>query len=275
MTKKLENRGDLVEVGQIFEIPLDLIDAVDRIRPVDPAKAATIAKSIDDARQISPIEVRATEGGRYRLVAGAHRMAACQLLERQTIEAVLFQGSLEEARLREVDENLYRADLTASERKFFGAERLRFYTYTGGELRRGRDARKSANLADLENPRFYKDVEEKFGIAERTARRLLRRSRNIAPALWEKIQQENLGDKGNLLDKVAELEADAPGALLETMEQRGCTLKAAISLCSAGEAKDPRAERLRKFRSLLEQASLDELNEFQTALKAKIREKRL
>lgn len=259
-------------IGEVFEIPVDLIDCSGRFRDVNEEKARTYAASMVDAGQTTPIEVRLIDGG-YKLVAGAHRIFACRILGRP-VRAVLFEGSDQDARLREIDENLYRADLTAAEQTLFVAKRLELFQYSGGELRKGRDSRKSDKLADLENPRFYSDVSAKFGIARRTAERCVRRSRNISPDLWQKINEARLDDSASTLDRISIIEADKPGRLLRLMEQDGCGLKAAIAACRETAPQDTTGALISKFKKLLGQAGATELDEMKRLLATRIKEVR-
>jgi ParB family transcriptional regulator, chromosome partitioning protein len=269
----MSDAAEVRTIGEVFEIPVELVDIADRIRIVNQDKARGIAASMTDAGQTTPIEVRRTKGGRYKLVTGAHRVYACGLLGRP-VQAVLFEGSDDDAELREVDENLYRADLTAAEQTLFIDKRVKLYRYAGGELRKGRDARKSANLADYESPRFYSDLSKKFGIARRTAERCVRRSRNISRALWEKIAESRLDDSASTLDRISIIEAEQPGTLLMIMERDGCGLKAAIAACREPAERDKTDALLARFRKLLVQAAPSELDEMKRLLDARIKEVR-
>ena len=110
---------------QICTIPLTSILVEDRLRSVDAERAAQIALSFREAGQITPIEVT-PEGadGLHRLIAGAHRVEAARLAGMDVIQAVIFEGSDDAGRLREIDENLYRRELSDLDRAAFLAERL-------------------------------------------------------------------------------------------------------------------------------------------------------
>lgn len=81
-------------------IAIASIDASDRLRPVDPLKAEAISWAIEEKGLIQPVVVRADPAGAgYRLVAGAHRLAALVLLGRTElrvgaeIEILAFKSS--------------------------------------------------------------------------------------------------------------------------------------------------------------------------------------
>ena len=79
--------------------------------------------------QIYPIQIRTIEPGRFRLVNGAHRIAAARKLGWTHIEAFLVDDlEEEEFRLLEIDENLCRAELDPVDRAHFFATRQGDFT---------------------------------------------------------------------------------------------------------------------------------------------------
>ncbi len=99
------------------------IDDSKRLRPIDTVYVEELKASFTErGAMMTPIEVRPSGDG-YVLVAGAHRLRAAQGLGWQKIDAVVFDGTEEEALLREIDENLVRHDLTALDRAIFVARR--------------------------------------------------------------------------------------------------------------------------------------------------------
>lgn len=106
-----------------IDLRLSLIDAGDRLRPVDPVAVADLAVSITEGSLAHPITVRPVDG-RFILVVGAHRLAAFAALGRKTIPAQVRELSALEARQMEIDENLVRSNLTALDRLTFIAERV-------------------------------------------------------------------------------------------------------------------------------------------------------
>ncbi len=122
---------------QVVDIPLDQIEVSGRIRPVDDNAAAKLALSMQETdggtvikRQINPIIVRTKKGGGFVLVVGAHRVAAARKLGWADVAAIVAEMSDDDAKLLEIDENLYRADLTVS-----GAPRPFFLFATGCDSR--------------------------------------------------------------------------------------------------------------------------------------------
>ena len=93
-------------------------------RPIDLEKVKQLADSIAKVGLLQPITVN-YEGGRIRLVAGAHRVAAVKRLGWREIQAVTLLGNDVQLRLAEIAENLHRNELTALERDDLLAEWIR------------------------------------------------------------------------------------------------------------------------------------------------------
>src|SRR5260370_1808610 len=101
--------------GAPTTVPIADIVVGPRLRALDPAVVATLAKSIDAIGLKTPITVR-RDGTVYVLVVGFHRLEAVRALGRQEILAVIMLGNDErEAKLWEISENLDRCELAALE----------------------------------------------------------------------------------------------------------------------------------------------------------------
>ncbi|MBN9236104.1 MULTISPECIES: ParB/RepB/Spo0J family partition protein [Phyllobacteriaceae] len=101
-------------------IAVALIDVPeDRLSAVRAARVETIAKTSRAIGLLQPVNVEALKNGRFRLIAGAKRLAALMKAGEAEIDArVIAAGTLDEAgrRLIEIVENLDRHDLTKLER---------------------------------------------------------------------------------------------------------------------------------------------------------------
>ena len=109
--KTTANNSDLITVN----VNVDEIFVPSGRRPVNAAKVAEFADSIARVGLEQPIGVT-EEGGRFRLVFGAHRLAAARALGWTDIAAVIVRGDDVRIRLAEIAENLHRVELTALER---------------------------------------------------------------------------------------------------------------------------------------------------------------
>ncbi len=147
-------RGKSVTAYPRRSLPVQLaqIRVADRLRlALDEATVATIAGSMAELGLQSPVLLRpwraaGAEGsdawgredaGLFALVAGAHRLEAARRLGWAHIEALIVEGTPDEVRLIEIDENLARAELTVLDRARFLATRKRIYLRLHPERRRG------------------------------------------------------------------------------------------------------------------------------------------
>ena len=150
-------------------VQLAQIRVADRLRlALDEATVATIAGSmaelgLQSSVLLRPWRVAGAEGsdawgredaGLFALVAGAHRLEAARRLGWAHIEALIVEGTPDEARLIEIDENLARAELTVLDRARFLAARKRIHERMNPAQHRGGD-RKSIDYAEEnQSPKF-------------------------------------------------------------------------------------------------------------------------
>jgi ParB family chromosome partitioning protein len=192
----------------VVTLDLDKIDDSKRLRPVDPVYVSILAESIAENGQMTPIEVRpAGKNGLYRLIAGAHRVETLRQLGQKTVEAVIFEGSDNEADLREIDENLCRHDLNELDRAIFLGQRKEVFERLHPQAKLGKtegnqDVAKMATVL-----RFTLDVARNTKLAERTIQRLVHRYENLAPAVRERLKGTWLASVGAELDALARLPA--------------------------------------------------------------------
>ncbi len=132
---------------RVIPIALAEIHASDRRRPVDPEQVQVIAESIGEIGLQSPIAVRLdpADTAGYRLVAGAHRIAAAAELGWTRIDGLVVDGSDDELALMEIDENLARAEPTPLDRALFLAERKAIFERVHPPPKRGRPAVQAGN----------------------------------------------------------------------------------------------------------------------------------
>lgn len=191
---------DPVAVDQVVAIPLELIDAIDRLREVDEAYATVMAASFVERGQRTPIEI-VRRGDRFRLVFGATRYRAAQIAELPTIKAVITEADDAELRLREIDENLIRNELTALDRARFLAERKRIYEALNPEAKHGANRfTRDANLATLS---FSADIAEKTDLSERTIQRAVALAEALSPDVVKALQHTPLARNQSALETLA------------------------------------------------------------------------
>jgi ParB family chromosome partitioning protein len=231
---------------RFLEIPLDQVIVEDRLREVDENKVASFAISMAQTGQITPIEVKMHPKGdsKYLLVAGAHRLAAAHVIGLPKIEAVLFEGDSDAARLREIDENLFRNELTPFDQANFLAERRVLWERLHGSIKRGGDRRSKSQVEPLidalKKPSFFKETAKTFGLPQTVIKRALSRRAHIAPGVWEALRGTAAAANGSLLDKLSKLPLETQQEVLATATERGCDMKVAARIVTQLPPKDPR-----------------------------------
>lgn len=217
------------------KLQISLIDAVDRLRVVDPDRAMLIAAGMAEEGQKTPIEVRPNpkKPGRFILVVGGHRLEGALRLGWEEIDAEIVDLSADAARLREINENLYRADLTVLDRAVFLAEKKRLYEKLHPATKHGGDRRsdQAAIFGDLA-PRFTEEAQERLGLSERQLQRVVARAK-IDPAVRKLIAATPLADNGSELDALLKLSPEeqrrSVDLLLSDREDRPRTVAAAAA----------------------------------------------
>jgi ParB family transcriptional regulator, chromosome partitioning protein len=132
------------------KILIEAIDDSDRLRPVDADHAKIIEASIVQQGLLQPIRVRPLGNGRFRLVIGAHRLAALKSLGRVALtvgeEVLIAEASDYSAKVDEIDENLSRYELNALDRALFLVQRKEFYLLAHPEAAPGGDRKTKAKI---------------------------------------------------------------------------------------------------------------------------------
>lgn len=188
-------------------IAIDLIDVPeDRLRLPDPDAVDAIALSMDERGLMHPITVAAPKkGNRFHLIAGLHRLTAARQLGWAEITASIFEGKALEARLLEIDENLFHRPLSPLDRAAHLAERKRIYEELYPETRSG-PVGASVRWHATDKLSFASDAAEKLGISDRDVRRSIARYTKIAPDVRAQIALTWIADKGTELDALARLD---------------------------------------------------------------------
>lgn len=164
------------------DISIADIDTGFRLRAVDDGYAALLAENIRETGRLrQPIEVRAAKSGGFRLIAGAHRLAACTLLEWSAIPAFIFEATEDEARLAEIDENLVRHELNPLDRATFLFERKTIYERLNPDTKAGVAGGKARQGSANEIVSFARDTAERVGLTDRTIQLAVKIATGLAP----------------------------------------------------------------------------------------------
>lgn len=192
---------------EILQIDPAQIRVGPRLRAVDADYVQQLAESIRLRGLDAPIRVTVADAaGVHCLIAGAHRLEAVRSLGFETIPAIPFEGTEDEADLLEVEENLIRRELSELDRAGFLAEHKRLWTKLYPETQHGGDRRKKqvAKFGNLiEHPlsqRYTAAAAAKLGWSERVVSRAIARYNALPISVRERIAGTWLADNGSALD---------------------------------------------------------------------------
>tara|TARA_R110002020_G_scaffold47651_1_gene135548 strand:- start:7323 stop:8162 length:840 start_codon:yes stop_codon:yes gene_type:complete len=236
-------------------IPLADILVPERLRAVDEDHALAIQASIVEHGLLNPVTVRQTPNGErgYTLVAGAHRLRAIELLDEQEIDAIVVKAGANEAVLIEIEENLFRNDLSVMDRAVFVQTYRDVWEKTRGEIRPGKNNLPNRdNLSQLGNSPvdtiakeaasgFSEACADRLGVSPKAIMRLNRIAQNLPRELRQQISGTPIADNQSQLLKLAKLEPSKRAkAHIAIRESKG-DFKAAMDLLEP-PAKKPDPE---------------------------------
>ncbi|PYD48496.1 ParB N-terminal domain-containing protein [Novacetimonas pomaceti] len=175
-----------------------------RIRPINKGYAEILAASFAERGQDTAIEVRHGSGEegapKYILVAGGHRFRAAELAEWTDINASISKLNADEARLKEIDENLLRQELDVLSRARSLYERKEVYLKLHPETRDGVNQHSRFARGANPVPRFAVDAADKMGVSERMVHKYVGLYRALQPETVKLLQGTTLADDvGELL----------------------------------------------------------------------------
>jgi ParB-like chromosome segregation protein Spo0J len=197
-------------------VEISTIDFPAEARPYSASGVSDLLRSIREIGLQTPIVVVEHEG-RYRLVAGRHRLEAFRVLGQEKIPARVVELDAIEARLWTISENLHRTELTALQRAEAVAE---FAKLTAEKLANEQEV-VSAQLAPKPQGGRPESgdrlVARKLGIP----RDEVRRSQAIAALSVEvKAKAIDLGLDSNQSALLAAAKAPTPPAQTASLERR-------------------------------------------------------
>ena len=206
---------------------IDMIEVEDRLRSVDEAAVDHIAESMEARGQIYPVQIKTIEPGRFRLLTGAHRVAAARKLGWTHIEAFLVDDlDEEEVSLLEIDENLCRAELTPLDRCRFLARRKEIYERLFPDTKHGAHLKsppwrhwdEAASPAPERAASFVEDTAASTPWSERTVQRSTRIGERISPELQVALVDTPVARRTRDLETIADMKPDKQQELLQRLQ---------------------------------------------------------
>jgi ParB family chromosome partitioning protein len=201
---------------------LDRIVMGERLRAIDPDWVAALAQMIAKSGLEHPIVVARMENDlRYRLVAGAHRLAAHRLLDRDLIEARVAIPETDkpelEFRLAEIAENVGRRELSALDRAAHLAEMKRVHEELYPDTKRGVAGGKARQGTASEIVAVAADAAARIGLSSRTFFAAVALWNGLAPDTRARLRGTRLADHGAELVRLSKLDHARQAQVLDLL----------------------------------------------------------
>lgn len=186
---------------KVESVVIATIDVRERMRAIDETKIAQLAESIREVGLLSPVVCYSPDEQTMDMVAGAHRLAAAKQLGWEKIDAIILEGDELHAQLAEIDENLMRSELTATQqaehlqRRKEIWEAMRERENKPDQLEQVSDGRKGGRG----KTEFSSETAEVTGQSQPSINRATRRAREVCQQARDLIRNTKL-DTGKYLD---------------------------------------------------------------------------
>ena len=250
----------------------------DRLRNVDEDHALAIQASIVEHGLLNPVTVRSTPNGKqkYVLVAGAHRMRAITLLDEAHIDVMVVKADADEAVLIEIEENLFRNDLSVMDRAVFVQTYRDFWEKTRSPINpKGGRPKNSVNLTELgtspvdllaqeASNGFSVACAERLGCSIAKIERLNKIAQNLPREVRQAISGTPIADNQSQLLKLAKLEPAKRAKAHIAIKEMDGDFKAAIALLDPPPAarQDPQNQFLSRLIDTWERANPETRQQF-------------
>lgn len=174
-----------------MNIRINQIEIGENRRAVNPEKVKELSESIKEIGLLNPITI--TE--KNKLIAGAHRIDAFKLLNREEIPCNIVSFSdVEEERLAEIDENLIRNDLSRLEQAICLKERNEILERMGERAESGTNLKNLGTGDNLSPVKTTQDIAAEVGLSKRGLQRSLQIAKNITEDVKESLMDTPVAD---------------------------------------------------------------------------------
>ncbi len=227
------------------KVKIEDIKIIGRRRAIDDAKVVEIAQSIEKIGLINSITIKPNR----ELIAGLHRLKACQLLGRAEIDANIIDLDELDTKLVQIDENLTRAELHYIEKGELFKTRKEIYerkypeTKKGMAQARGMNKALGYNVSAESAPTFNEDTAKKLNISKRAVQELIYISENLDAEVKQMVMAANL-KKCDALDliRLSKGDSEIQKAAIGKVAARIC--KTIAQAIKAGKKPEPVPDKL-------------------------------
>jgi ParB family transcriptional regulator, chromosome partitioning protein len=232
---------------------IDKIQVGERLRSLNQDAVTFLADSIKYYGLINPITVREQSDGQYMLIAGNHRLEATKSLGKTSIEVKIVSQSELESKLLEIDENLFRAELSKLDRGDHFLKRKLIYEELHPETKKGVAGAMAKHGSANDNLSFAEDTAKKMGGSLKTIERDVARARKITKKVKDLIRDKpEISDSGVELDVLADLsESDQKKVVEQVLNNKADSIRMAakslIKSSSSGVSATDPITRLKKL----------------------------
>ncbi|NJL07967.1 MAG: ParB N-terminal domain-containing protein [Methylacidiphilales bacterium] len=228
-------------------IDIAKIDASNRLRPLRQDWVDIFAETIRSGEPLPPIEVVERGDRTFRLITGAHRLAAhaqagLTMVLADVVDAAAYADDAA-CRLREIKENMCRAGLTVLDRAVAIAEWKRIYEATQNVQKRGGDRRsdQTADSAVWFVESFSKASARALDISERSVQVAVAIATGLAADIREMIAADPIADRQSELMALAREAPERQWKIIDLLKadppQAGSVAEAIAVLDKTPQAK--------------------------------------
>ena len=199
---------DEAKLEKVQNIPLEDLQPFENhpYKVADDEEMKQMIESIERVGTISPALARPLDNGKYELISGHRRMAACKALGLETMPVIVRDMTDDEAVITMADANLQRETILPSEKAFaykMKMEALKHQGRTSGQLVQKWSRE---NISDTESGR---QVQRFIRLTE------------LIPQLLEMVDEKKIAF--NIGVELSYLEKNEQKDLLDTIESEDCT----------------------------------------------------
>ena len=199
---------DEAKLEKVQNIPLEDLQPFENhpYKVADDEEMKQMIESIERVGTISPALARPLDNGKYELISGHRRMAACKALGLETMPVIVRDMSDDEAVITMADANLQRETILPSEKAFAYKMKMEALKHQGRTSGQVVQKWSRENISDTESGR---QVQRFIRLTE------------LIPQLLEMVDEKKIAF--NIGVELSYLQKDEQKDLLDTIESEDCT----------------------------------------------------